>query len=97
MQCKRECLFHFTLAGILSILRLSIKNKGVRGGLRGYLLNGQNLLSVSKVICRHTVPNKLPDPTTGKFGIPSVVHQYYKEIIFHEKNLNLEKLVQCKF
>ena len=53
--------------------------------MQGYLLNGQNLLSVSKVICRHTVPNKLPDPTTGKFGIPSVVHQYYKEINFHEE------------
>ena len=31
---------------------------------------------------------KLLDPT-GKFGIPSV-GQYYKEINFHEKNLNLK-------
>ena len=39
--------------------------------------------------------SKLLDPT-GRFGIPSV-RQYYKEINFNEKNLNLKKLVQWQF
>ena len=38
---------------------------------------------------------KLPDPTR-KFGISSV-RQYYKEINFCEKKLNLKKLIQCQF
>ena len=41
---KKVCIFHLILVGILSILSLSIKN-------RGSSLNGQNLLSVTKVIC----------------------------------------------
>ena len=44
---KKVYIFHLILFGILSILILSIKNRGV-GGL---LLNGHNLLSMTKVIC----------------------------------------------
>ena len=44
------CIFHLILVGILSILILSIKNGGGgKGG--GVLLNGQNLLNVTKNIC----------------------------------------------
>ena len=45
---KKVCIFHLILVGILSILPLSIKN-------RGGSLNGQNLLSVTKVICRQSL------------------------------------------
>ena len=45
---KRVCIFHLFLVGIPSILILSIKNRWEVGG---GLLNGQNLLSVTKVIC----------------------------------------------
>ena len=50
---KRACMFHLILFGILSILIFSVKNRGVgdarRGG--GGLINGQNPLSMTKVIC----------------------------------------------
>ena len=61
------CIFHLILVGIpSSILVLSIKNSGVRGknsrvreggGGRGVgvFLNGQNLLSVTKIICRQSL------------------------------------------
>ena len=39
------------LVGILSILILSVKNRGKVG----FLLNGQNPLSVTKVICRQSL------------------------------------------
>ena len=45
---KKVCIFHLILVGILSILPLSIK-------YRGGSLNGQNLLSVTKVICRQSL------------------------------------------
>ena len=51
---KGPCMFHLILVGILSILILSVKNRGWgRGGGRGgrVFVNGQNLLSVTKVIC----------------------------------------------
>ena len=44
---QKEHIFHLILVGILTILILSIKNRGEGG--RG-LLNGQNPLSVTKVI-----------------------------------------------
>ena len=44
---KRGCIFNLILVGIPSSLILSVKNIGVRG----FLLNGQNLLSMTKVIC----------------------------------------------
>ena len=47
---KRVCILRLILFGILSILILSVK---YRGG--GGLLNGQNLLSVAKVICRQSL------------------------------------------
>ena len=40
---------HLIVVGNLSILILSVKNKGGGGG--GVFVNGQNLLSVMKVIC----------------------------------------------
>ena len=45
---KKVCIFHLILVGILSILPLSVKNRG-RGG--GDSLNWQNPLSMTKVIC----------------------------------------------
>ena len=47
---KGACMFHLILVGILSILILSVKNRGWGGGGRVFV-NGQNLLSVTKVIC----------------------------------------------
>ena len=47
---KRGCIFHSNLVGIPFILILSVKNRGERG-----LLNGQNPLSVTKVICRQSL------------------------------------------
>ena len=59
---KRVCIYHLILFGIPSILVLSVKNSGVRerragggGGGAGVFLNGQNLLSVTKVICRQSL------------------------------------------
>ena len=46
---KGACMFHLILVGILSILILSVKNSGEAGG--SVFVNGQNLLSVTKVIC----------------------------------------------
>ena len=46
-------MLHLILAGILSILILSVKNR--EGGEGGGLLNGQNPLSVTKVICRQSL------------------------------------------
>ena len=46
---KRVCILRLILFGILSILILSVKYRG------GGLLNGQNLLSVAKVICRQSL------------------------------------------
>ena len=44
---KTSCIFHLVLVGILSILILSVKNRG--SGWEEGLPNGQNLLSVTKV------------------------------------------------
>ena len=43
-------MFHLILVGILSILILSVKNRGWGGG-GSVFVNGQNLLSMTKVIC----------------------------------------------
>ena len=45
---QKTCFFHLILFGIPSSLVLSIKNRGMEGG---GLLNGQNLLGVTKVVC----------------------------------------------
>ena len=45
---KGACIFHLILVDILSILILSVKNRGV--GVGGGLLNGQNPLSVAKFL-----------------------------------------------
>ena len=47
------------LVGILSILILSVKNR-VGLGVGGVLLNGQNPLSVTKVICRQSLNDECP-------------------------------------
>ena len=44
---KASCIFHLVLIGVLSILILSVKNRG--SGWEEGLPNGQNLLSVSTV------------------------------------------------
>ena len=49
-------MLHLILVGILYILRLSVKNRGCGEGV-GILLHGQNLLSVTKVICRQSLTN----------------------------------------
>ena len=47
---KGACMFHLILVGILSILILSVKNRGW-GGAGRVFVDGQNLLSVTKIIC----------------------------------------------
>ena len=47
---KWRCIFHSILVGMLFILTLSVRNREREG--RG-LLNGQNLLSMEKVICNN--------------------------------------------
>ena len=44
---KRACIFHLILVGILSILILPVKNRGVVF----FPFNRQNPLSVTEVIC----------------------------------------------
>ena len=48
---KRPCIFHLVLVGIPSSLVLPVKSKWDGGGWAG-LLNRQNPLSVTKVICQ---------------------------------------------
>ena len=48
MQCKRSMYFDLILVGTVSFLILPIKNLG---WVAFFLLNGQNPLSVMKVIC----------------------------------------------
>ena len=59
VNTKGACILHLILAGILSTLILSVKNRGevvvVVGGGVGCLLNGQNPLNVTKVICRQSL------------------------------------------
>ena len=43
------CIFHLILVSILSILILSVNNRGRRSA--GNLFNGKNPLSVTKVVC----------------------------------------------
>ena len=47
---KGACMFHLILVGILSILILSVKNRGRVGG-GSVFVNGQNLLNVTKFFC----------------------------------------------
>ena len=77
---KRACLFHFTLAGILSILN----RDGVRGGGGRFCLTNKICEARWNLFVGSAVPNKFSD-STGKFGIASVMHQYYKEINLREK------------
>ena len=64
---KKIYIFYLILIGILSILILSVKNWGGGGGggggrgggeEGGGLLNGQILLSMTKVICRQSLTIK---------------------------------------
>ena len=61
VNTKGACILHLILAGILSTLILSVKNRGEvvvvvgGGGGGGGLLNGQNPLNVTKVICRQSL------------------------------------------
>ena len=48
MQCKRSMYFDLILVGTVPFLILPIKNLG---WVAFFLLNGQNPLSVMKVIC----------------------------------------------
>ena len=51
---KMACIFHLSLLCISSILILPVKNKEVGA----CLLNGKNLLNVTKVICRQSLNPK---------------------------------------
>ena len=68
IQCEKGIYFSFDFAGILSILILSFKNMewiwggGWGLGGAGGLLNRQNLLSVTKVICRQSLMTALLKP-----------------------------------
>ena len=54
-QCNKGVhIFHLFLVGIPSIMILSVKNRVSGRGWRG-LLNRQNLLIVTKVICRQSL------------------------------------------
>ena len=57
VQCKKGMYFYLILVGIPSILILSIKNRG--RGVGFILLNRQNTLSVTKVICGWSLRPKL--------------------------------------
>ena len=54
VSTKGACILHLVLFGILSVLILSVKSM-VEGGGGRWLLNGQNPLSVTKVICRQSL------------------------------------------
>ena len=54
VNTKGACILHLVLVGILSVLILSVKSM-VEGGGGRWLLNGQNPLSVTKVICRQSL------------------------------------------
>ena len=54
VSTKGACTLHLVLFGILSVLILSVKSM-VEGGGGRWLLNGQNPLSVTKVICRQSL------------------------------------------
>ena len=68
---KRACTFHLILFGILSILILSIKNRG----WVFFLLNGQNPLSITKVICWYSLT--LP---CLSFYFPAPYHKPYSTV-----------------
>ena len=56
MNIKGACILYLIFVGIQSILILSVKNRGMGGGGGGAdLLNGQNPLSVTKVIYRQSL------------------------------------------
>ena len=53
---QKTRIFHLILLGIPSSLVLFIKNRGMGGG---GLLNGQNLLSMTKIICGWSLKEKI--------------------------------------
>ena len=76
---KRICIFHLILFDILSILIsiLSVKNRDGLGGV----LNRQNPLSVTKVICRQSLKNEFGQFAKHVQKFPKNHHtlgQYYK-------------------
>ena len=52
---QKTCIFHLILLGVPSSLALSVKNRRVGGG---NLLNGQNPLNGTKVICRWSLKER---------------------------------------
>ena len=93
--------FSLILVGIPSILIIPVKNRWV--GERGGLLNRQNLLSVTKVICRQTPKSKW---NQLKFCIiqvtfPSVDHYILRQDVHcssqSHKNWEISHLNRLKF
>ena len=72
------CIFHLILVSILSILTLSVKNRG----WFFFLLNRQNPLSMTEVICRQTL----------KTFIKLVLTSSELKFNFESSNFNVEVL-----
>ena len=75
---KMACIFHLILVSILSILTLSVKNRG----WFFFLLNRQNPLSMTEVICRQTL----------KTFIKLVLISSELKFNFESSNFNVEVL-----
>ena len=60
--CEKWCIFYLIWVGFLSILILSVTNRRSEGGEGS--LSRQNLLSLTKVICRQSLKEKIAQTLT---------------------------------
>ena len=86
---KRACTFHLVLVGILSILIFSVKN---RIGI-GRLLNGQNPLSVTKVICRQSLSVHQSSVCSWRH----IISLWLVEFIFSKRSRNKRITFKCTY
>ena len=91
---KMACIFHLILLGIFSILILPVKNKEVGA----CLLNGQNLLNVTKVICRQSLnPKNQMLHKSNSFSSNDLINTNHRQISltrtdhFNSKLFSLKK------
>ena len=63
---KRVCIFHLILVGILI---LPVKNRDGVGRGRWGVLNAKNLLSMTKVICQHSLSYVFTHVKKGNFPV----------------------------
>ena len=80
---KRTSIFHLILVGILSIFILPVKNRG----WFFFLLNGQNPLRVTKVICQQSL--------TSWCGRDHYVRKYKFRFSFNQKKVNNQFHYSC--